>query len=414
MKIEKLRKLQLEFEKIRKEIKIDFNEIEMKRKDFVRRFPINSLINLAIDDFVIGKGKDNPSFCNRLENELNKWGNIHGSNARKFGLYYGRFGKNTPNEYRFVQRYGSSPKEALKNILQFISVLLNKNNDLEIIKKIPLSPMFKGKLLSVYFPDSFLNIFSATHLNYFINSFGLINQSISELDKQALLLEYKNADCIMKDWSVYEFSRFLYSSFGYPNSVLKKTQLNKELLDYLDSDFPPIEIVHPVFLNLELSKLDITDNENKNTSRKTDYVQKTKRNIKIGQRGEQIVFIAETEFLRKNGRHDLADRVEPAYDKNPNAGYDIVSYDLEGSEKYIEVKSTHMPEGINNIFITSNELEVARKSNYFFYIVFEVDSKQPKIGIIKSNELLNNKNILIKPTSYKIMFNTKVSPNKSF
>lgn len=58
-----------------------------------------------------------------------------------------------------------------------------KNNDFEILKKNPISPMYKGKILSVYYPDDFLNIFSAKHLNYFINIFGLDNDSKSELDK---------------------------------------------------------------------------------------------------------------------------------------------------------------------------------------------------------------------------------------
>ena len=97
--------------------------------------------------------------------------------------------------------------------------------------------MFKGKILSVYYPNDFLNIFSAKHLNYFINILGLDNESKSELDKQALLLNFKKSDKVMQKWSVYEFSKFLYASFGNPNNEIKEEKISKELKDFKLKDF---------------------------------------------------------------------------------------------------------------------------------------------------------------------------------
>jgi len=51
--------------------------------------------------------------------------------------------------------------------------LINNNDNLNILKDNNISPMFKGKILSIYFPDKFMNIFSSSHLDYFINMFGV-------------------------------------------------------------------------------------------------------------------------------------------------------------------------------------------------------------------------------------------------
>ena len=88
--------------------------------------------------------------------------------------------------------------------------------------------------------------------------------------------------------------------------------------------------------------------------------------------------------------------------QDDNAGYDIMSYDESGKEKFIEVKSTSYSFGNNKIFITENELKVSKKiDNYYFYFVCEV-LKEPRIFKINSKDFLEKFEKELKPVVYSI------------
>jgi hypothetical protein len=407
MKITELRDNQIEFEKIRTEYNSGFKEINNLRKKFTSDYPINRITELTKEEYVVGKGDS--TFCNRIENDLNEWGNIHGSPATKFGLYFGKYGEDKTRKYRIGRReYGTDENTALKRILSAIGELLENKDDFEILKKNPISPMYKGKILSVYFPNNFLNIFSAKHLNYFINILGLDNDSKSELDKQSLLLKYKNSDKVMKEWSVYEFSKFLYKSFGNPNDEIKEENISKELKDFKLNDFPPIESLKFDFVDLQTNEFPESKGKKKNKGTKIDYSNRSKKFKRIGDRGEQIVLRAERQFLKKNGKKNLADLVDQISERDDSVGYDIKSYELDGTEKLIEVKSTLRKIVKSNIFLSANELQVAEnEENYYFYIIYEVGTKRPKIWKVKGSDLLNDSNIVKEPILYKLNMNTK-------
>lgn len=407
MKITELRDYQIEFEKIRADFNSGFKEINSLRKKFTSDYPTSRIRTLTLDEYVTGKGGQ--TFCNRIENDLNEWGNIHGSFATKFGVYYGKFGKNSKSKYRIGRKeYGTDENVALKKILSAIIELIENKDDLAILKKNPISPMFKGKILSVYYPNEFLNIFSAKHLNYFINNLGLDNDSKSELDKQALLLDFKNSDKVMKEWSIYEFSKFLYSSFGRPNDEIKEENISKELKKFNLKDFPPIESLKFDYVELQTDELPEQIEKKKNKETKVDYSNRSRKFKRIGDRGEQIVLRAERQLLKKNGRKDLAKLVDQISERDDSVGYDIKSYELDGTEKLIEVKSTLRKIGNSNIFLSANELQVAEnKENYYFYIIYEVGSKRPKIWKVKSSDFLNDSNIVKEAILYKLNMNTK-------
>jgi len=406
MNTQEIREHQIEFEKIRKEVNSEFKEIDKKREKFTKDYPVQRIQQLELDDYVIGKGKK--SFCYRIEKTLNLWGNIHGGTAKKFGIYYGTFGDDKTEKYRIGKTiFGNSIETAFEEVKSRIIELLNNQNDIKILRENPISPMFKGKILSVYFPDKFLNIFAASHLNYFINVFSLENNSKSELDKQNVLLEFKNKDSVMKDWSIYEFSKFLYTSFGKPNSELKDSSVPQDLMKYKLPDFPPSEQINAKFISPRTLEMP-------NTSRKVEQTQKgqtydhialSKKYKRIGDRGEQIVIKKEREVLRKANREDLALKINHVSKKDDSAGYDILSYDITGQEKLIEVKSTLKPAEQGNIFISKNELEVAKSNNnYYFYLVFDAGSTNPKIWKVGGSDFLNDKKIIIEPVNYKITF----------
>ena len=189
-------------------------------------------------------------------------------------------------------------------------------------------------------------------------------------------------------------------------------EFNDELQDFEPSDFPSIEEVEAEYVTLNvLDSPDISKGRRSNSVRKVDHIRQSKKFKQIGDRGEQIVIQSERVYLRKKGRHDLAEKVVHVSEKDDSTGYDILSFEVDGTKKYIEVKSTLKPIGFSQIFLTANELKVAQqeKSNYHFYIVYDVGKFNPKIWKIKPDDLLNNESVKIKPILYRVNFTT--NPN---
>ena len=87
------------------------------------------------------------------------------------------------------------------------------------------------------------------------------------------------------------------------------------------------------------------------------------------------------------GREDLADKVFATREIAGNAErFDVLSYDKDGNEKYIEVKTTKG--GLNNIFhISENEVEFFEqyKDKYYLYRVynFNIKTMSADLKIIK-------------------------------
>lgn len=75
--------------------------------------------------------------------------------------------------------------------------------------------------------------------------------------------------------------------------------------------------------------------------RNIDFEEMNKENASLGKKGELAIINYEKEILMRNDRNDLAEKVEQiAENKGAGTGYDILSFDLDGNPKYIEVKTT--------------------------------------------------------------------------
>ena len=94
-------------------------------------------------------------------------------------------------------------------------------------------------------------------------------------------------------------------------------------------------------------------------ARKYDVAQRDARNRALGKAGEERVLLHERALLRNADRADLADKVRwTAIEDGDGAGYDIFSFEPNGSERLIEVKTTN---GWNRtpFHISRNEFAVA-------------------------------------------------------
>jgi hypothetical protein len=114
--------------------------------------------------------------------------------------------------------------------------------------------------------------------------------------------------------------------------------------------------------------------------RKRDYLQREQENSSVGEAGEKLVFESEKRRLIKEKCPKLAEKVEwISKDKGDGAGYDILSWQKDGREKYIEVKTTKL--GLESPFYFSeveNDFSKEFSNAFFLYRVFEI-KKFPKM-----------------------------------
>jgi hypothetical protein len=104
-----------------------------------------------------------------------------------------------------------------------------------------------------------------------------------------------------------------------------------------------------------------------------NYLEREARNQSLGEAGEQFVINFERARLIHAGKESLADRIEQvSATVGPSAGFDIRSFEENGSDRFIEAKTTKY--GKNTpFFVTPNELMFSRKnaSRYFLYRIFK-------------------------------------------
>lgn len=98
-------------------------------------------------------------------------------------------------------------------------------------------------------------------------------------------------------------------------------------------------------------------------------------NERIGIQGEKFVFELEKERLRKAGRDHLVDRVEMKSFAR-NEGYDILSFQTDGTEIHIEVKTTaSSPKTDNGFWLSENERQTGEEDRcWVVYRVWNIDS----------------------------------------
>lgn len=103
-----------------------------------------------------------------------------------------------------------------------------------------------------------------------------------------------------------------------------------------------------------------------------DFVARDAANRDLGRRGEEFVLEFERRRLHEGGRPDLVPRIEwTAHIRGDGAGYDIESFNVDGSTRLIEVKTT----GLGKYFpfnVTVNEVRCseARPGVFQLYRVF--------------------------------------------
>lgn len=385
----------------------DYKVLYRIRDEFVRKFNLEKIATMNIDEYVEGK-QSKTSFCYILEHTLKGLGNFSGQYVTKFGVWY----SSKDNEYKCETRLGDNYKQVFKEIRNYILDLLEagRNHDYELIIKNRLNALLKGKILSVYYPEDYLNIFSNEHLDYYLKALDLDTPDLMKKNvvyKKIALLDFKNKDKDMRKWSVNMFATFLWSH--YPKAPLKADETDV-ISDEEEIEFPtPDEIS---FVDLQLRDGKVSDlRKIKDGKPSPDYEKEARKYKKLGDRGEYIVIQKEVERIKEElsiSESKAKKLVKWVSRESDTYGFDILSFNKDKSQRYIEVKATRGKVGNMDFYFTENEYETAKTygKDYYIYVVYEILTAHPKIWMIQ-NPFIKGEGIKMKPIKYKVELRTK-------
>lgn len=114
-----------------------------------------------------------------------------------------------------------------------------------------------------------------------------------------------------------------------------------------------------------------------------NYLDIEARNRSLGLAGEELVLQFEHQRLWQAGQRRLAERLDHvSRTQGDHLGYDIHSFEEDGRDRLIEVKTTRFG-SMTPFFVSRNELgvSVARQDDYHLYRLFHF-SKQPKVFVL--------------------------------
>lgn len=346
------------------------------RGQFLEAFPLSNLSSIKLDDYVIGHQQ--PTFCAHVEAKTRPWANIQGATSGKFGIYFGKTKSDPKKVYRFTRKFGSTKEEAFRSVKDALLALVRLGQAPEIdfiaIDANPLSQMFKAKILSLYFPDRFLNVCSAEHLAHLGMELGYGWDRPSS-EHQHLLVQEKLSNQITRKWSNPKFMAFLYDTYVHADRKSKATVQK-----------PPKKVSH----------------------RKVNFEDVQSQRDEIGKAAEEFALEWEKQRLIGVGLERLISKIEDRRDR-PGYGYDFLSHTAPRQQRYIEVKSVGtLPKGEGyRFFLSDNEHTVSLSDEhgqaYFFYLVFFDKNGQPdNLKPISAGELYQRSEML--PASYVVRF----------
>lgn len=195
------------FEKSKKykEIIREYPDLEKKRESFVNEYTIDRISVLSVDEYI--------KFTKEFLDGLKKLGRP--LDIPKYGIWKEK------GRIKFT-RDGDKKKDletALIDLKTKIKDLLSNvtNNNIDIIKNIEIPICVKGKILSTYYPEKFLSVFSDDDLNHFLEKLGIdYKENEDEIIKRKKLLDYKSDSAKLKLYTNHMYMRFLYFTFGKP------------------------------------------------------------------------------------------------------------------------------------------------------------------------------------------------------
>lgn len=311
-----------------------------------------------------------------------------------------------------------APMEVLLNLLYsldyvtfeeymlFVCWINNKN-------EIPVVISFIEEYRKTNNKDAYMNVLKEKSYDLNIDDFPdnvrrffdmiLISSYIKNDDnKISSILSKKDIEIILESFSLRDFSNNGYFDYlntndgwqiytGNPNYLRiiksleeKTTEEQEDIVNNIIGglEFPEIDNVNPQIIEMEIDEninvVEKNEKTKRNNIKKIDFEIRDSNNRAAGDYAERIVLKHEREVITNT---NLSNKIEQVSLKDDTLGYDILSFNQDGTEKHIEVKAVrNHPLLTFRFYISENEVVVAKNDkNYHLYIVFDYLSENPFI-----------------------------------
>jgi len=256
--------------------KEDIDKIEQGRLLFISKFPIDEIKDLTVDQYV--QGTDENSFCYWLEFKKILFG-IGGGNASKFGLYkakdgnyYTNYGKNKKqlSDTELITYFEKIKNDIIK-ALKFV-----KEDKIDQIRTIDSSlwNMVLQKILSLYYPNEFLNIGSPEVLKECALDLDIKDTELIADNSIQINYECKKLLSSMpeyEDWSYGKLGSFIWQTY-LPESERVYYIVGSKYGKYADEDIFPAMFENSVIAIGFASHINLEKYFQKKQSEITEYL----------------------------------------------------------------------------------------------------------------------------------------------
>ena len=218
-----------------------FQTLAENKSKFVKRFPLDKLLDIPIEEYIVLKANYpetyNDTFTYWLERKEEIGGAIGGGNASKFYIYMdntGRYCIGYGNKKRYVE--GDELKYEYNELISKIvkSIDLAKEDNIQGIKDLnpPLWNMVLLKILSIYMPDKFIDIYSSAVL---VPLAEILNLDTDKSPENIIAINYLATKKLkamdeFKKWEMFKLSNFVWETISKDTRSISNEvdELNEE------------------------------------------------------------------------------------------------------------------------------------------------------------------------------------------
>ncbi len=199
-----------------------------QRDEFIRRFPLDSIPNLTLEQYCIGKG-DRENFCWWVERGTKLYNSYFPGSSASYGVWYSKnpgknrkwyehdgegYGKTAQVQAYLKEHTGATDEDALREvILKPLHAFLASRgrNKTSTIRHLMIGRGFILKLLNLYFPDDYIVINSDKWIQKILIAIGE-DPKVDVFEGNRLIQQFYNRKKTQfhdNDFSRYDFTDFL-------------------------------------------------------------------------------------------------------------------------------------------------------------------------------------------------------------
>lgn len=241
-----------------KEFVIDEELIQLRRKgheEFLKRFPLDSLPSMSVEEYANTHTKDSFTYWLEFKSVL---GGIGGGNASKFGIYRssdGHYYKGAARKKELLEGERLE-KEFTKIRDQIVTNLkLAAEDRIEEIdyKNLMIWPMVMLKILNLYLPEKFFNVYARKVIEPLAEDLGLPEEITKMRPKNHILMQYLAYKKLreiepFKNWDYITLSEFIWKTYGAKKEISHwLIEYRYDEQEYLSSFKEKSKIALPIF-----------------------------------------------------------------------------------------------------------------------------------------------------------------------